>query len=471
MSFTKNTELSFISKNCRVILGYSQDEIKRRENIWLNILSNEDEKIFVDHCSKALEIEHDIVNEFCIHHGQTRKLRWLEYRIIPLKTNDFNEDLIVVLIDITERKNEEEKRKILEKQLRHTEKIESIGKLAGGIAHDFNNLLGAISGMIELVECEVSLSPKYEKRFEMILKAIDGAAKLNRQLMVFARNDDLNFEHISDLKKNMIFGDMSSLHNALLNLALNAQDAIDGSGVLTISTENKEINKDELKSYSNIEPGLFILIMVEDTGSGISEDHLLKIFDPFFTTKERTHGTGLGLASVMNTVETNKGFVTVKNKLSGGAKFTMFFPVIDSNCFIDTNLEDDLKISGNNESILLVDDEELIRESTADTLRKYGYKVYEKINGREAVDFFIEHYNCIDLVIIDMMMPVLNGKEAFLEMKKIKPEIKVILTTGYTGESDIEIGGFTIDEILKKPFRIKKLIKLITNVLDNTTIK
>ncbi len=398
--------------------------------------------------------------------------------------------------DISKRKHVEEEKIKLEEQLFQAQKMEAIGQLAGGIAHDFNNMLGAISGYADMIKRKFSDgNPKLEKYVNRILDAALRSADLTNKLLTFARkgkhqvaiiniHDAIQgvinlFEHTIDkritistalnAKPPMVVGDNTQIQNAILNIAVNALDAMPEGGGLTFATSIEKL--DDLFVASRpykINPGTYLKLSISDTGVGMDEVTQNHIFEPFFTTKDPGKGTGLGLASVYGTVKSHEGFIEVGSKINQGSTFTIYLPITDKSKSDTTFVQDELIRSKEKRTILFIDDEELIRDISHEMLSELGYSVILCKNGEEAVTSYKKRYQEIDLVFLDLIMPKLNGYECFLKLKAINPKLKVIVCSGYAKNEEaqqiIDTGAVGF---LQKPFTIENLSKLINEVLHN----
>lgn len=377
-------------------------------------------------------------------------------------------------------------------QLQQAQKMEAIGQLAGGIAHDFNNLLAGIIGNAEMLQIKLANEPALSSLAEKILTTGEHAASLTKQLLSFARKG--NYQQVpvilhriiaevagilaNTLNKNIsvrqslnanpctVLGDPAMLENALLNLCINARDAMAKGGTLTISTEVTELDELYVKNHSyKIPVGKYIRVSVNDTGKGMPKEVKAHLFEPFFTTKEKGKGTGLGLASVYGCVKAHNGSIEVYSEEEHGSTFNIYLPLADF-CPGKTEEPGKWPAQKGTGNILLVDDEETIRDITSQMLDDRGYKVVVLANGQEAVDYYREHYREIDIVILDMIMPKMNGHEAFIMMKKINPGIRALLSSGYSIEEDAQtllkkgIKGF-----LQKPYRLAELTQMINQAL------
>ncbi len=340
-------------------------------------------------------------------------------------------------------------RKKLEAGLHHAQKMETVGTLAGGIAHDFNNLLMGIQGYASLALMKIdSQHPNYE-RLKNIDQYVQRGADLTKQLLGFARRGKYDVKPIDPnelihntaqmfgrTKKEIIIhekyekgvwsveADEGQIEQVLLNLFLNAGHAMPEGGEILIETKNMLIGASFSRPFS-FQHGPYVLISVTDNGIGMGEKTLQRIFDPFFTTKEMGHGSGLGLASVYGIIKNHSGFIDVNSKKGQGTNFTVYLPATQKK--VIKKAHDSGKIMGGEETILLVDDEDMIIEVSSEILKALGYKVMSAKSGREALNIYRTNKNKIDLVMLDMIMPDMGGKESYDYLKKIDPEVKVLL--------------------------------------------
>lgn len=403
--------------------------------------------------------------------------------IIPI-TDEEHKPIIVILTDVS-------KQRRMEAQLRHAQKMESIGTLAGGIAHDFNNILMVILGNAQLLSMDIPpIDPNYE-----LVKEIESRAKvgsnLTSQLLSFARSGKYKVRpfNINDvvqesstafgrtrkeitiyrrLRENLspIEADIGQIEQVLMNLYVNAAQAMPNGGDLYLETRTVSHRDIENKPF-RIEPSKYLLISVTDTGAGMDKATQERIFDPFFTTKELGRGTGLGLASVYGIIKSHKGYIDVESEIGCGTTFNIYLPVSEKKLTTSVKVPDHV-VKGT-ETILLVDDEESVLKLGGKILDRLGYNILEARNGHEAVDVYRVHKNKIDLVILDMIMPDMGGGAVYDRIKMIKPDVKVILSSGYSAEGQaaaiLERGcnGF-----IQKPFSIKYLSQKIREVLDKS---
>jgi len=386
----------------------------------------------------------------------------------------------------------------LEEQLRQSQKMEAMGRLAGGIAHDFKNILGAITGYADLMKLKEGLPETHLRFVDKISQSASRAASLTDQLLSFARKGSYKLEpmsvhsvieqiatilsHTIDprvvIKRQLrasadsILGNANQLENALLNLALNARDAMPEGGELTIETKNEELDDDDFETERyHLQRGSYITIQVKDTGIGMSRETRERIFEPFFTTKDKGKGSGFGLSSVYGCIKQHKGVIMVKSKPGKGSVFTIMLPLNSDEIGSIAADNQDIAISGKGK-ILFIDDEEMIREIATELLGSLGYEVVSVPGAQQGVEYYREHFHEIAVVILDMVMPEMNGFECFKELKKINPQIIVIISTGNCNldERD-EILQEGVQTIIDKPFKISQISKALADALAGRTIK
>lgn len=390
-----------------------------------------------------------------------------------------------IIHDITDRKK-------LEQQLLQAQKMEAIGRLAGGVAHDFNNILTAIIGYGKLLKEEMEPDNPLQYYNTQIISSADRAANLTRALLTFSRkqiisprpvniNDLINgitrllnrligedielITHLSN-KDLTVMADATQIEQVLMNLATNARDAMPNGGTLIINTDLVVFDTEYVKMHGYGKPGNFALISVEDTGSGIDEKIKERIFEPFFTTKEVGKGTGLGLAMVYGIIKQHEGYINVYSVQGKGTTFKIYLPLIKS-IVEDIKDIDKYYSEGGSETILLAEDDALVRNLSKKILEKAGYKVIETVDGEDALKVFSENSKDIQLLLFDVIMPKKNGKECYEEIKKIKPDIKVIFMSGYTADI-IHKKGIIEEgiELLLKPISPNDLLRKVREVLD-----
>ena len=392
--------------------------------------------------------------------------------------------------DITERKRSEEERLLLEAQLRQAQKMEAIGTLAGGIAHDFNNLLMAIQGNASLMLFDLSQKHEHFERLRNIEKLVDSGSRLTSQLLGYARKGRYEVRAINlnqtvqdacetfnrtkkeiriklQLDKNLapIEADAGQVEQVLLNLLVNAADAMRGGGTITIRTANTTHEEMKGKLY-NPKPGKYVLLSVSDTGIGMDEKTKERIFEPFFTTKEMGRGTGLGLASTYGIIKGHGGFIDVDSQPGKGATFCIYLPASAKKVSkTQRGLE---KIPRGQETVLLIDDEDMVLEIGRALLETMGYHVVTAKDGEEAIALYENEGSEIDLVLLDVVMPGLGGGEVYDRLKTMNPDMKCLLLSGYSidGEAS-EIIQRGCDGFIQKPFKLRDLSKSIREILHH----
>ncbi|MGA9408266.1 MAG: ATP-binding protein, partial [Bacteroidota bacterium] len=387
------------------------------------------------------------------------------------------------------------KQQLLEQQLIQAQKLESLGTLAGGIAHDFNNILGIIVGHATLIKRSGLDPEKQSQSIEAITTAAQRGAALVRQLLTFARKSDVimhriqlndsikevasllreTFPKIIDVsmklqeKLPLILADSTQIHQVLLNLCVNARDAMPEGGKLAISTQTVEGTSIQSK-FPKAKICNYVVVEVSDTGSGMDEETRLKIFEPFFTTKEPGKGTGLGLAVAFGIISLHYGFIDVASTPGRGTTFSLYFPV-NVEEIEPFHIKGEMlgETPGGTETILLVEDEEMLRELAKMALKGKGYTVITATNGEEAIQIYKARKKEIALVLSDMGLPKLDGYSAFKELKEINPAIKFVIASGYIDpvqKSEILKSG--VKEFIQKPYVPNDMLSKIRNVLDLT---
>ncbi|MEO8168292.1 MAG: response regulator, partial [bacterium] len=378
--------------------------------------------------------------------------------------------------------------KLLEEQLRQAQKMESIGTLAGGIAHDFNNILAIIMGHAQLLMKGDPEIAKKAKSAETINRAVQRGAKLVKQILTFARRDEVVFEpvHINlvveELHKMLsetfpkvidfslkldaalptTIADQGQVHQALLNLCVNARDAMPNGGTLTI--ESELVHGLFLREkFPEAHDHLYALLRVSDTGTGMSADVLGRMFEPFFTTKEIGKGTGLGLAVVYGVTKSHKGFVDVMSHVEQGTSFTMYLPIRRAEEEMEIHTETITQHhEPSSETILVVEDEEMLLELVKNLLQGQGYVVLTAINGEEALDIYSKHNEEIGLVLTDLGLPKIDGWEAFQRMKEINPAVKVIFASGYIDPTlRTNLMGAGAKGLVQKPYMPEEILNRV----------
>jgi two-component system cell cycle sensor histidine kinase/response regulator CckA len=393
---------------------------------------------------------------------------------------------------------ERAQRRRVEEQLRQAQKMEAIGQLAGGIAHDFNNILTIINGNAGLLLDNENLDPETVEALKQIFAAGERAASLTRQLLVFSRKQiaspqviDLNDlieesakmlrrligERITlelDLagKPPVIQADASMMEQVLLNLIVNARDAMPRGGRLIIRTQGLTITTADTQHNPEARPGDFVRLSVQDTGGGIAPEVLPRIFEPLFTTKEAGKGTGLGLATVFGIVRQHQGWLEVKSQLGEGTVFEVLLPTISATAAPGQSAAAPAKAPGGSETILLVEDETAVRELAVIMLEKHGYRVLQAASGAEALKVWERHGARIKLLLTDLVMPgELTGWELAERLQTANPALKVIFASGYSAEATAQIFDAAKNfNFLQKPYHMRTLAGTVRQVLDGTAV-
>jgi two-component system, cell cycle sensor histidine kinase and response regulator CckA len=386
---------------------------------------------------------------------------------------------------------ERRQRKRLEEHVHQLQKFEAIGRLAGGIAHDFNNTIGAILGWAEMGSEEAEPGSRFRDRFEKIRDQALWAGRLTSQLLTFARRQVLqprkvNLNTLVEEGMNLLhriigahievrvlpspdleitLADPTQVEQAIMNLCLNARDAMPNGGILTIETQNVEIDEEYCRQHAAGRPGRYVLLAVSDTGIGMDKATLERVFEPFFTTKELGRGTGLGLATVYGVVKQHEGFIYAYSEPGNGTAFRLYFPSA-SGTPEASGIQREEAFQKGSGTVLLADDHEGLRESAREMMEALGYRVVSANNGLEAVQLFKANPDLFDLILLDVVMPSLSGPDAYSQMCAIRPGTKAIFASGYSAEnaslkSVIEMGA----PLLQKPYSMRGLSQAIRNVL------
>ncbi len=419
---------------------------------------------------------------------------WIDWQLVPEMDSDGQVKAVITSArDITERRNAEENRLSLEEQLRQSQKMEAIGRLAGGIAHDFNNILTGIFGYAELLLANLEDKNPLKEYVQEILQAGSRAMKLIQHLLAFSRKQiiaprtiDLN-DTIAKAKNMLmriigedvelsfhpgaqighIHADPNQIDQILINLCANARDAMPRGGQLFILTKNVHLHEQTIESEEPPITGDFVLLTVRDTGTGIDDKTKEHIFEPFFTTKEQNKGTGLGLATVYGIVKQNGGVIAVDSAPEGGTTFRIYFPVHRGTISQEDAQRRPALIDGH-ETLLLVEDEDMVRTLAKKILERQGYTVLDVNDGERAIELWRQHHAEIDLAIIDVIMPKMNGDQLCQRLRQDNPSLKVLFMSGYTQDIIDSEGRLEPDTFyLGKPFTIDSLMHKVRQCLDD----
>ena len=392
--------------------------------------------------------------------------------------------ILVINTDVTEKKR-------MESQFLRAQRMESIGTLAGGIAHDLNNVLSPILMAIDMLQLRVA-DENSKRWFEVLRANAERGGSMVRQVLSFARGVEgervaLQPKHLikeivkilrETLPKSIeisfnlpgdlwiISADATQMHQVLMNLCVNARDAMPEGGSISIKAENVFLDENYARMHLEAKAGRFVVITVTDTGPGMSAEVQSRIFEPFFTTKEMTKGTGLGLSTALTIVKSHGGFINVYSELHKGSQFSVYLPALETPGTIDSAAaQTDLPL-GNGELILVVDDEESIREITRGTLETFGYNVLTASDGTEALALYADKKNEIAAVLTDMVMPFMDGPSTIRALQRMNPKVRIIAASGlgtglHAGEGTLE--GVSV--FLNKPYTAEKLLKTLAEVL------
>jgi nitrogen-specific signal transduction histidine kinase/CheY-like chemotaxis protein len=392
-------------------------------------------------------------------------------------------------LDVTDRKQ-------LEEQFRQAQKMEAVGRLAGGIAHDFNNLLMVIQGYGDLLVERLHASDPLRKNVEQIQTAAQKATSLTRQLLAFSRKqmlapkvlniqaimadmetilrrligEDIVLEAVSAPSLGYVKADRSQIEQVVMNLAINARDAMPGGGRLTIESSNVEIGSDVPHPPTVVAPGKYIMLAVTDNGCGMSPETRAHIFEPFFTTKEKGKGTGLGLATVYGIVKQSGGYIWVYSEPGIGTTFKIYLPRIEEEQAHSGACADSASTASprGSEVVLLVEDEKGVRELTREYLETSGYTVLDATDGESALAMAREYSGAIHVLITDVVMPGLSGRELGEQIANLRPQIKVLYMSGYTDQSAFRNGILDKGaQLLQKPFGMSTLASKLREILGS----
>jgi len=470
-----NSQLSLLS-------GYDFEELSMRP--FINFIHPDDSEMIAERHKKRLQGE-DIPSVYSFRIiNKKGEVRWVEVSVVFL-TWEGRPATLNFLRDIHVQKK-------LEEQLLHAQKMEAIGQLAGGVAHDFNNLLTAIIGYSHLLKDETIRDSPGSLYIGQILSAAERASILTKDLLTFSRRQIVNLQPVdlNRIIRNMkglllrvigedtelstlltdsdltIMADSTQIDQILMNLATNAQDAMPKGGKLIVSTDRVEINGEYIRRYGYGKPGSYAVLSVEDTGAGMDEKIRERIFEPFFTTKEVGKGTGLGLAMVYGIVKQHDGYINVYSEPGSGTTFKILLPLVQIKT--EDLIREALSGSeGGTETVLIAEDDTNVRNLLKEILLNAGYHITEAVDGDEGLKVFLKNKDNINLLMLDVIMPRKNGKELYEEIKKIKPDIKVIFVSGYSADVIHKKGMLDAGmNFISKPVSPDELLKQVRDILD-----
>jgi PAS domain S-box-containing protein len=476
-------KITFWNKGAERIYGWTAEEVVSRTARELRLLSELNEAQF----AKGLEATRERgawsgeMHQFTKSGGEiTVESRWTVVR----DEKGQPEATLVINTDITERKK-------MEAQFLRAQRMESIGTLAGGIAHDLNNVLSPILMAVQMLQLKIA--DEGTREWLDILQAnAERGADMIRQVLSFARGVEgervalqpkhlikdvvkilkdtlpksvsLSYEVPNDLW--MVSADATQIHQVLMNLAVNARDAMQQGGEMTLRAENVKLDEAYARMHLEAKPGRYVMLTVADTGAGIPPDVVNRIFEPFFTTKETGKGTGLGLSTALTIVRSHGGFINVYSEPKKGTQFTVYLPAIEAARAEAVEKKRAELPAGNGELVLVVDDEEAIRQITKGTLETFGYRVLTASDGTEAVALYAQNMGEVEAVITDMMMPFMDGPATIRALQKLNPRVKIIAASGLAAaDKESEATALGVRMFLPKPYTAERLLKALAELI------
>ncbi len=478
-------EMVYISPAYGTIWGRSPESLYRSPQDWMEAVHPEDRARV-----RGAAVTRQALGTYDEEYRIVRPdgtIRWIRDRAFPVRDADGRVFRMAgVAEDIT-------KRRELEAQVLQAQKMESVGRLAGGVAHDFNNMLTAIGGNVELLREVVVNNPAANEMLDEAAAAVDRAAGLTRQLLAFSRRELLHPQVIDlnaavtgvaqmlrrligeDIELHLALGhdlwpvnvDPGHLTQVVLNLAVNARDAMPRGGRLTLETINVELDADYAAVHAAVTPGAHVLLAISDTGVGMSPEVQQRIFEPFFTTKGAASGTGLGLSVVDGIIRQSGGHVQVYSEVGVGTTFKIYLPALPADPPRDQAAPARPAEAGGTETVLVVEDDEAVRKIAAQVLLGRGYRVLTAANGAVALDVVARDGGTINLLVTDVVMPVMDGRQLAETLQRLHPEAKVLYTSGYTDDAVVRHGVLHANvAFLQKPYTPSALTRKVREVLD-----
>ena len=485
-----NGQWHYVSPRIESILGFTAAQ-------WMTDPELRSKQMFVEDRDPALfkhsSAERDLyISEYRMH-KKSGEIVWIRDEAVILQNSAGVTLIHGLMIDITDVKNAEEAKQTLENELRQVQKIEAVGQLAGGVAHDFNNILMVISSYCELLMLQLNPEDPAFKHIEEMRSAAEKGSGLTRQLLAFSRKQRLeptvvNLNQVisgmegmlrrvvrEDVELNIFLDeripltkvDVAQIERLMVNLVVNACDAMPQGGKLSIVTANVYLDENSVRQQVDGMPGTYAMIRVSDTGTGMDQATLSRIFEPFFTTKEEGKGTGLGLSTVYGIVKQSGGNIRVLSEVGKGSMFRVYFPEIKGEQLpVEKSPQESSNQDGKGETILLVDDNDAVRNAVASILKIKGYEVLQANNGLDAFDRMNGNHGPIDLLISDVVMPVMNGRDLARQMRERLPGLKVLLMSGYSDDGDGDRPPDTGIIFISKPVQMQILLSKVRALLN-----
>ncbi len=471
--------LRFVSPSYCRLFGKTEEELVGQR--FMPLVHAEDRGVTLQALERLFFPPHSCyVEQRALTASGWRQLAWSDKAVL----DEHGEVTSIVAVgrDITDQR-------AMEERLRHSEKMQAIGQLAGGVAHDFNNQLTGILACGELLARALERDPDLHELAGMIVTAAEHSARLTRQLLAFARKGkgrtvtvDLHGtiqDLVSLLRRSLdkrialtldlaarpstTLGDPGQLHNALLNLALNARDAMPQGGELTFATRVVRLDRERIEaSRLEVVPGSYLAVEVRDTGTGMGPETLEHLFEPFFTTKEVGKGSGLGLAAVYGTAKTHRGAVEVSSQQGKGSSFVLYLPLVQPEA--DRRGAEPAPAVEARRRILVVDDERVVRDVLRRLLERAGHQVLVADGGTEGLETYRRQWHHIDLVILDVMMSDMDGREALARMREVNPDIRAVLSSGYAVEAELPLATDGV-RLLQKPYTLDDVTRVVAEAL------
>jgi PAS domain S-box-containing protein len=476
------------------IYGLNPEEFAGRSEDWLEFLTPDDRSRAIAENYFGSAHGGESPKEFHIRRRNDGEVRWIESRAEVVFDHEKRPQRIVgIHTDITERMREKEEVRVLKEQLRQTQKMDAVGRLAAGVAHDFNNFLMVIRSYTELIEESLPAGDRLHKYAEEVLKASARAADLAAQLLAFSRkrvpkmailnphtvvNDATKMlkpligevatvQILADGPIWPICADADQILQILMNLCVNARDAMPRGGTITIQIRNSVVGESGLADNLYVLPGAYVVLSVSDTGIGMSKKDMEHMFDPFFTTKPVGVGTGLGLSTVYGIVKQSNGYVWADSELGKGTRFNIYFPRADDRSLPTTTMRTEIAQFRGTETVLVVEDESAVREAICEFLRECGYTVLSASSGEQALLISGRYASTIDLLIADRVVSRTGGRELSQILTKLRPEVKLIFMSTNADRSGLGISERRHTQVfLRKPFSLPKLAQIIREILN-----